>query len=129
MPGTDLSLDIDGDFVDDGEGGWLETENLEPLVRYQVLDHQGLFFADPDAGSELYAIPRKADLSTMLRIEDAYRTALGVFVSLGLGEDLFVEVSEDQRGRFAIAGSLTDRAAGQIDLTPLFGYGIAEQAA
>ncbi len=126
MPGTDLALDENGDFVDDGAGDWVETASLEPLARYALLDNRGLFFADPDAGSDIYLIPRKANAATLLRFEDAWRTALNVFIATGLAEDLVIDTDEDQIGRFVTTGSMTDRSAGQVDLTPLLSMGVGE---
>jgi hypothetical protein len=125
MPGTDLALDENGDFID-ADGDWLETSDLQPLARHQILDNRGLFFADPDAGSEIYLIPRKANFATMVRMEDAWRSALGVFIALGLAEDLVIETDEDQRGRFVTTGSITDRNAGTVDLTALLSFGLGE---
>lgn len=125
MAGTDLALDpVTHDFVDDGHGDWRETESIEPLCHYQLLDDVGLFFADVTAGSRLYQVPRKVSSSALLEREDAWREALGVFVAQGLAEDLVVETDTDQRGRVVTSGSITDLAAGTIDLTPLLSVGV-----
>lgn len=126
MAGTDLALNADGDFIDDGHGDWVETASIEPLCRYQLKDQRGLFFADPDAGSDVYLIPKKANRATLLRLSDAWRDALNVLVALGLSEDLVIDIDVDQVNRFIIDASMTDRNAGVVDLTPLLSSGLAD---
>lgn len=60
----------------------------------------------------------------MAQREDAWRDALGVFVRAGLAEDLQIEVTNDQLGRFALEGSLVDVQHGELDLTPLLAAGV-----
>lgn len=126
MPGTDLDLDsLSHDFVDTANGDdWVEVDHIGPQVQHQILDDRGRFFADLDAGNEAWKIPKKGDRATALRLEDAHREALSVFIRLGLAEDLDLEFGVDQEGRLAWQGSMVDLQHGQLDLTPLLTYGV-----
>jgi phage gp46-like protein len=127
MPGSDLVIDpVTRDFVDDGAGDWEETTTLMPQIRHQVLDHRGLWFADPEAGSDVYTIPRKANRITFTRVQDAVRDALQVFVDAGQAEDLSVEITRDQYGRLCWESTLVDAQHGELDLTSLLGFGVGE---
>jgi len=127
MPGTDLALDpVTHDLVDDGHGDWKEDATIAPQVQHQVLDHRGLWFADPGAGSVAHTIPRKANEANVLAREDAYRDALRVFIETGLAEDLVLETSHVGPGRIDWRASLVDVQHGQLDLTPLLSFGVGE---
>jgi phage gp46-like protein len=124
MAGTDLAYDHDGDFVDDGAGGWVETDSIAPAVRHQALDKRGLWWADRNAGNAAWSLPKKATRRIMALHEDAWREALQVFVDAQLATDLDIAVTNDQLGRFALEGSLVDTQAGELDLTPLLATGL-----
>lgn len=130
MAGTDIALDpVTHDFVDTpGGDDWEETSSLAPLCHYQLLDDFGMFFADLEAGSRLFQIPRKVTAALMHQREDAWREALGVFEALGLAEDVVIETDSDQLGRLVTTGSLTDKSNGTVDLTPLLTFGVGEGA-
>lgn len=114
------------DYVDDGQGGWEMTDTIETQLHHQLHTEKNSWPADPQSGSEVHLVPRKADEDTMLQRLAAHQAALDVFVKDGVAADLKLELTEDDVGRPVIVGSLRDVQRGTIDLGRHLAFGVGE---
>lgn len=124
--GFDRVLSADGDYVQDGKGGWKTTNTIAPAVRHQALDERGNWAGDPGAGSDLHTFRRAKDTdATAGRAAEALRASLQVFVDQGRAADLSVEGTRDQRSKRALSASLRDVQTGdEVALTTQLPWGV-----
>lgn len=124
MQGSDLLYDDDGDYIDDGAGGFVETDSAQPAIRHQLLDIKGAWPGDHEAGRERrnkgrMSTQREADIES-----DSILEALEVLEVAGLIDDIEIEVSRDKLGRFGHNVSSRDTNSGstiQFDNLQSFG--------
>ena len=126
MAGSDLLYDEFGDYVDDGAGGFVETNTAQPAIRHQLLDLLGDWIGDPDAGRDRRGIKGRANTIREAEIEaDSIRVALEVLERDGLIEDIDILVDRDPLGRFAFSITSRDTKSGEtITFDNLQSFGV-----
>lgn len=118
MSPLDIMLDANGDWIDDGAGGWQTTPTAATACRHQLLDRRGEWVGDPTAGRTSKGIPGRNSTQAELESEaDSVREALAVLVREGLIADVEIVVARDTAGRWAMEAHCRDLASGgPIDL-------------
>lgn len=115
-----------GDYIDDGAGGYEETDTVETAAYLQITIHRDEYVGDHSRGSDIHLLPREnADALTVLAAEDTLRAALQKLVDAGLAKDLEVNVSasEDFPHRLEGGTEITDAQRGRVDLSDVVGFG------
>lgn len=112
---TDTAIDFaTHDYIDDGEGSWLETEDSRATVLYQLECRYGAWFGDPTAGSRLKELLERSDPTSSIELRDEALRALQVLVDSGVISELVVTIDEsgDEAGRAVILLHYRDRTTG-----------------
>lgn len=113
MPGDDLLIGTDGDFVDDGAGGFEFTPTAQPAIRHQVLDRIGEWLGDPTAGREIAGLKGRLNTEEELDEEaDSVRNALEKLERDGLITDIQIATDRDPAGRWGLRITCRDTASG-----------------
>lgn len=125
MPGLNRRIDpATGDYIRDGRGGHETTPTIETGVYHQIRGKRRLWIGDPDAGSDLYLLPRRnLDRGAVVFADDAIRRAVQPFVDAGEATAVETALQAEKTGRLAGAASITDVQAGDIDITDIAGIG------
>jgi len=125
MPGDDLLIGNDGDYVDDGQGGFTLTTTAQPSVRHQLLDRLGDWIGDPEAGREIRGNRgRNASATEMDAERDSHQRALEVLQNEDLIDNIEIEVDRDQLNRFALQTRTRDtQSGGTIEFSTLNEFG------
>jgi hypothetical protein len=125
MPGFDLLIGNDGDFVDDGKGGLELTLTAQPSIRHQILDKLGEWIGDCEAGRDILDPGGRFSTEAELTDEaDRVRAALKPLESAGIISDIDIEVDRDAQGRFGLLIRCQDTQSGGIVIlsnTGIFG--------
>jgi len=125
MPGLALVYDSNGDYVDDGAGGFLETATPQPATHHQLLDTFGAWVGDHAAGRDRQGNKRRASTQREADIEtDSILEALRPLQEAGLIDDVDVQ-SERQLNRFVHQVTSRDRRSGAtITFDELQSFGV-----
>lgn len=121
MP-TDIVIDpITKTFVEDGTGGWVESDDSRTAVFCQIESELDAWCGDPSAGSDNAKILRSTDPIEIQDLIDSTRRAMTVMVNAGIVGDLTVsELDTDTAPFLGIAAMLLqwrDRASDKtVDL-------------
>lgn len=120
MPGFDLQIGNDGDYIDDGSGGFLLTETAQPSIRHQILDRLGDWVGDAGAGRQRYGIAGRNASQQQLDLEiESIRRALEPLEVDQLIDDVQV-VATREVSRFVISVRCRDtQSGGLIDIPDL----------
>jgi phage gp46-like protein len=124
MPGLDRRIDPEtGDWIDDGAGGFEETDTCESAAYLQIRIHRGEYWADGSAGSDVHLVPRMSLTQALEFAPETLRAALQRLVDAGLAKDLFVEVTADPDHPHRLTGvtEITDAQGGRVDLSQIAG--------
>ena len=126
MGGSDLLYSDAGDYVDDGAGGFVETDSAQPAIRHQLLDLLGEWIGDADAGRDRRGVKGRSNTEREAQIEaDTIRLALDVLEQAGLIDDITVEYDRDATGRFAFLVTSRDTESGEtITFDNLQSFGV-----
>jgi phage gp46-like protein len=113
VPGFDRRIDpVTRDYIDDGAGGYLETQSLETAVIHQALDHYGADPGDPLAGSRYHELAQRTNGDvTRGEARNAIGVALQPLISAGLASNLRLVV-EQNGTRLLLEAGITDANAG-----------------
>lgn len=113
MRGSDRRIDpVTRDYVDDGAGGYKETQTLETAVVHQVLDEYGADPGDELAGSTIHLLPRRSNgVLTKAEARNAAAVALQPLITAGFARNLRVVV-EQAGTRLLVETQITDVNAG-----------------
>lgn len=99
MP-KDTALDfVTRDFVDDGAGGWLETNDSRTAVLFQLESRRGRWPGDPRAGSRIRELLEREEPASAAELRDAALEALQELVDEQVIAALEVALDTDQAGR------------------------------
>jgi len=122
----DLLYDDSGDYVDDGAGGFVETNSAQPAIRHQLLDDFGEWIGDPDAGRDRRGVKGRANTTREAEIEaDSIVIALEVLEDAGMIDDIEVEIERDPKGRFGFGINSRDTGSGEtISFDNLQSFGV-----
>lgn len=120
MPGLDLQIGNDGDYIDDGVGGFLLTETAQPSIRHQILDRLGEWVGDIGTGRQLYGIAGRNASQQQLDLEiESIRRALEPLETDRIIDDVQISASRDV-SRFIISVRCRDtQSGGLIDIPDL----------
>lgn len=119
----DYLFDNDGDYIDDGAGGFKTTETAQPAVRHQEHDELGEWVGDTTAGRRRNPSLNAGQLD-MEREASSYRDCFAVLEAEGLIADVEVTVERDGNHRFVVANSMRDLLAdGVVDFEELEEFG------
>ena len=126
MAGSDLLYDDAGDYVDDGAGGFVETDTAQPAIRHQLLDLLGEWIGDPEAGRDRRGLAGRSNTIREAEIEaDSIAVALQELETAGLIEDSEITVDRDATGRFAFYITSRDTKSGEtITFDNLQSFGV-----
>jgi len=112
---TDIKIDPrTRDFVDDGAGGWVETNDSSTAVLMQLDCEEGSWWGDPLAGSQVAAVMR-AEIQTPDQVQAAIARAMAAMVRGGLISDVAVSITYNDgvNGAAAFLNQWRDRASSQ----------------
>lgn len=127
MAGLDRRIDpLTGDYIDDGEGGYEETDTAETAAYHQITTHRGKYFPQPDLGSDTHLlVQRNADAITALFAAESLQAALQKLADEGMIKDIEVEVTVTKEfpARLVGGASFTDAQRGTVDLSDAVGFG------
>lgn len=126
MAGSDLMYDENGDYIDDGAGGFLETPTAQPAIRHQLLDNIGEWIGDPDAGRDRRGLKGRNNTQADADAEaDSVQIALEVLEDAGMIEDIEILVDRDPQGRYALGITTRDTGSGEaISFDNLQSFGV-----
>lgn len=111
--GTDLEIDASTrDYVDDGAGGWVMSENSRAAVFCQLECRYGAWPGDPKSGSRIGELLESGEPVTGLQLRDLALEALQALVDAAIIADLVVELDKDEAGRPTLVLNYTDRTTG-----------------
>lgn len=111
--GTDIEIDLaTRDYIDDGAGGWLESENSRAAVLCQLECRYGEWPGDPDSGSRIGAMMESGDPVEPEALRDEALRCLQALVDAAIISDLVVELDQDQAGRPTLILNYRDRTTG-----------------
>lgn len=121
---SELLYGPDGDYVDDGQGGFVETDTAQPACRHQVLDIFGAWVGDETSGRRQQLA--RANTEREAEIEaDSLRDCLEVLAVDGLIDDIEVTFQRDRAGRVAFYVACRDTNSGApLSLGPLQSLGV-----
>jgi len=112
MPGFDLQIGSDGDYIDDGQGGFVLTETAQPSIRHQLLDRLGEWVGDPNAGRDRRGLQGRNASGAELALEiESMRRALRPLEKEGIIADVNI-AAERQGTRFVMAVHCRDTQTG-----------------
>ena len=126
MPGEDLLIGSDGDYVDDGEGAFTLTTSVQPSARHALLDLRGEWPGDPDAGRESLGLAARNSTQGEADLEaESYRVALEQLEEDALISDVDVKVTRVLPTRFQIDVRMRDtQSGGTIEFKNLSEFGV-----
>ncbi len=126
MPGDDLLIGNDGDYIDDGAGAFTLTETVASTVRHALLDIFGEWVGDPDAGREILGIEGRNSTAAEAELEaESYRVALEPLEEDGLIDDIDIEVVRVLPTRFQVNVRMRDtQSGGTIEFANLNEFGV-----
>ena len=110
---TDIFIDpITRDFVDDGQGGWVETDDSSTAVLCQLESREAKWWGDARAGSQNAEI-LEGEVPMLDDLVDSTKRAMRVLGSAGLVDSITVsKLNEDSaRGYGEIYLTWRDRAS------------------
>lgn len=91
---TDLVIDPKTlDFVDDGAGGWVESDDSRTPVLCELEAFEGKWWGDPNSGSRNHEI-LDSELPTIEQIVDSTKRSMRRLVAAGVVSDAYVRVNE-----------------------------------
>lgn len=91
----DLYLDpVTHDYVDDGEGGWIETDDNSTAVLVQLDSREGRWWGDPPAGSRNKEI-LESDLPTAEALLDSSKRALAKMAQAGAISNVVGQLTDE----------------------------------
>jgi len=101
-----LSIVIDPvtkDFVDDGKGGWLETNQVSTAVMCQLEGEEDAWPFDPASGSRNHEIMH-SEVPEAIMLVDSTRRAMSALLTAGLIDQLSVSIlaSDELSGQVSI---------------------------
>lgn len=113
MRGNDRRIDpVTRDYVDDGAGGYAETQSLETAVVHQVLTEYGSDPGDELAGSTIHELPKRSNgIPTKAEARNAGAVAIQPLITAGFARNLRVVVEHDGT-RLLLETQITDANAG-----------------
>lgn len=123
---TDMLLDpITLDYVDDGEGGWVETADSRTMVMIQIEKELGRSVTAPGDGTMIREWFANGDPVTPDLVEAEVTRTMRLLERDGILTDFAMQIADengadlvDGDGRFTPQLSWTDRATGNpVDLT------------
>lgn len=123
---TDQLLDpVTLDYVDDGEGGWLETADSRTMVMIQLEKMLGRSITAPEDGTMIREWFELGDPVTPALVAAEVTRAMRLLELAGLISDFAIRIADDNgedlvddNGRFSPVLTWTDRATGNpVDLT------------
>jgi phage gp46-like protein len=107
--GLDRKIGPDGDYIDDGLGGYVETPTIQPAIRHQMKTERRRWVGDPAAGSDRYLYMRGGlTQANVNSVAEATRRALQVFIDAGEATDLQYESVALASGRLVEDIEITD---------------------
>ena len=126
MPGEDLLLSNDGDYVDDGAGAFELTTTAQPALRHQLLDRVAEWTGDPGAGREIRGIAGRLNTEEQAELEaESVRVAHQPLVDAGQVADVEVQVDRDTSGRWVVLARARDTQSGNtLVFDNLSGFGV-----
>ena len=124
MPG--LRLDSDGDYIDDGEGFFDETNTAEAEVRHVVLSELETWVGDLQAGRVQRGIQgRNASETEAVLERESLVKGLGVLQAAGLIDQIEVDVTKVSPTRFSVGVRTRDtQSGGTIELNEIAEFGV-----
>ncbi len=126
MAGEDLLIGTDGDYLDDGVGGFTLTNTVSSMARHALLDRRGEWPGDPEAGREFFGTAGRNSTEAEALLEaEAYRVALMPLEDDGLIADVEIEVERVLPTRFRIDVRMRDtQSGGTIEFSNLGEFGV-----
>ena len=119
MPGFDLLIGDDGDYVDDGEGGFALSLTVQASARHALLDELGAWPGDADAGREILGIEgRNSTEGEALLEAESYRIALDRLEDDALIADVEITVERVLPTRFQVDVRMRDTQSGGVIAFP-----------
>src|SRR5689334_15289264 len=86
------------DFVDDGEGGWVETDDSSTAVLCQIESRENAWWGDSRAGSQNAEI-LEGEVPTLDELVDSTKRALRVLGAAGLIDNITVAKQSEDSAR------------------------------
>jgi len=124
MPGYDIQIGDDGDYIDDGIGGFQLTPTAQPAIRHQLMDILGAWVGNTTAGRD---IPGKGRNNTLAEAElerAGVLNALAVLERQGLITNSRCVIDRDQANRYILRVSSVDvQSGGTITISSLESFG------
>jgi phage gp46-like protein len=102
-----------GDFVRDGEGGWVLVETAETAVQLQLATRYKSWWRDPEKGSQLGDIRLLAGSNKVQAAQAEAQRALRVLEQAGRIAQVQVIAEQSQPGRIAVQATFRDTSTGQ----------------
>ena len=125
MPGDDLFIDNNGEYVIGEDGYFVTTKTAQPSTRHQVLDILGDWVGDPEAGREIARGGRYNTIAEAERERDSVAIALGELEAEGLITDIEIEIDRDPEGRIGLSIRSRDtQSGGTIEISTLKDFGV-----
>lgn len=126
MPGEDLLIDKDGDYIDDGVGGFTLTDTVASSARHAMLDRFGEWPADPEAGREILGIAGRNSTEAEAELEaESYVVALKPLEDDALIDDVEIDVVRVLPTRFQVNVRMRDtQTGGTIEFENLGEFGV-----
>lgn len=119
MPGFDLLIGDDGDYVDDGDGGFELTLTVQPSARHALLDLFGEWPADAAAGREQLGIAGRNSTEAQAVLEaESYERALDPLLDDALIADVDITVERVLPTRFQVDVRMRDTQTGGVIAFP-----------
>ncbi len=123
MAGTDLVFDpVTGDVVDDGLGGFVETDGADTAVYLQFCTELDGWVMEQDLGCKAHLVQRKNNMTTGIELKACYQQAYEPLVADGRIADPVVTVDRDKLNRIAIRTSARDAQRGVRELSDLIPF-------
>ncbi len=109
MPGLDRRIGPDGDYIDDGAGGYVETPTIQPGLRHQWKTKRKHWTGDPDAGSDRHLyLQGGLDQIAVNGVAEASRRCVQPFIDAGEAIDFRYKAVATDTGRLIEDAELTD---------------------
>lgn len=123
MSGLDRRLDpVTGDYIDAPGGEYAETRTAEVAIYHQLKGHRNLWWADPDAGSNLRLLSgMNLDRNAVAFAENDALASLQRLVDDGLIEDPEAVAVGSATGRLLLETTATDVQTGEALVLPAIG--------
>ncbi len=126
MAGFDLLIGNDGDYEDDGAGGFTLTQTVQAAARHALLDLRDQWVGDPDAGREQLGIAGRNASEAQAQLEaESYRIALEPLEDASLIADVEITVERVLPTRFQVNVRMRDtQSGGTIEFENLGEFGV-----